>query len=435
MAQRPNILYLHSHDTSRYIQPYGFAVSTPNLQALAEQGILFRKAFTMNPTCSASRAAMLTGQSPHSSGMIGLAHRGFSLKDYSQHLVHTLRTAGYRSTLIGVQHVAKDPAIIGYDEVAAPKTGGSEHVASAAVEWLKAKPQEPFFLSVGFGHTHRAYPAPGPGDDPRYTAPPLPLPDTPEVRRDMASYHSSVRMLDWVMGRVLGGLEAAGLADNTLVVCTTDHGIAFPYMKCNLTDHGCGVMLMMRGPGGFTGGKVVDGLVSQVDLFPTLCDVLDIERPGWLQGTSFMPLVRGEAEEVNEAVFMEVTYHAAYEPMRAVRTQRYKYIRRFGGRGKPVLPNCDDSPSKTLWVDHGWAERPLADEELYDLIFDPHEAHNLAGDRSVAGVLDQMRARLDKWMKQTDDPLLAGEPVPAPSGAVYNDPDDYSPQGRHIKAP
>ncbi|MDH7571364.1 MAG: sulfatase-like hydrolase/transferase, partial [Armatimonadota bacterium] len=119
---RPNLLYLHSHDTGRYIQPYGYPVPTPNLQRLAEEGFLFRQAFCANPTCSASRAALLTGQCAHSSGMTGLAHRGFSLKDYGQHLVHTLRAAGYVSTLVGVQHVARDATVIGYDEIL--RTGG-----------------------------------------------------------------------------------------------------------------------------------------------------------------------------------------------------------------------------------------------------------------------------------------------------------------------
>ncbi len=80
--QYPNILYLHSHDTGRYVQPYGHAIPTPNIQRLAEQGVLFRKAFCAAPTCSASRACLLTGQYAHSNGMLGLAHRGFSLRDY-----------------------------------------------------------------------------------------------------------------------------------------------------------------------------------------------------------------------------------------------------------------------------------------------------------------------------------------------------------------
>ena len=125
---QPNILYIHSHDTGRYIEPYGHAVPTPNLQRLAEEGVLFRQAFCANLTCSASRSALLTGQSPHSNGMIGLAHRGFSLNDYKKHMVHTLRSAGYSSTLIGVQHVAGNPRSIGYDNVVELESRRAEHV-------------------------------------------------------------------------------------------------------------------------------------------------------------------------------------------------------------------------------------------------------------------------------------------------------------------
>src|SRR5680860_1807744 len=105
-----NVIYLHSHDTGRHVQPYGYGVSTPNLQWLAEEGVLFRQAFNAAPTCSPSRAALLTGQSPHAAGMLGLAHRGFRLSDPSQHLATVLRDGGYRTALLGVQHVtAGDP--------------------------------------------------------------------------------------------------------------------------------------------------------------------------------------------------------------------------------------------------------------------------------------------------------------------------------------
>lgn len=229
------------------------------------------------------------------------------------------------------------------------------------------------------------------------------------------------------MGVVLGALRDSGLADNTLVICTTDHGMAFPRLKCNLQDSGIGVMLIMRGPGGFEGGRVVDSLVSHVDIFPTLCDLLDIKAPAWLQGVSVMPLITREKQEVREELFSEVTYHAAYEPMRCVRTRRYKLIRRYDERLLPVLPNCDNSPSKNLLLAHGWAERRYDREELYDLIFDPNETHNLAGDPDMQSVLADMRTRLDDWMRRTDDPLLQGF-VPPPPGSRVNDPDGLSPQ-------
>jgi N-sulfoglucosamine sulfohydrolase len=422
----PNILYIHSHDTGRYIQPYGHAVSTPNLQRLAEEGMLFRQAFCAAPTCSPSRAALLTGQSAHSSGMLGLAHRGFCLNDYRQHLVHTLQSAGYHSVLAGMQHVAPNSAMIGYDRILDTASSDGKDVAPVAAEFCCQPPPQPFFLDVGFSETHREFPSPGKSEDGRYCLPPAPLPDTPQIREDMAAYKASARLLDRAVGEVLDALAGAGLAGNTLVIYTTDHGIAFPGLKCNLTDHGIGVSLILRGLG-FGGGQVSDALVSQIDLFPTLCDLLGIEPPEWLQGRSLMPLIRGEVGEVNEEVFAEVTYHAAYEPKRAVRTRRYKYIRLFGDRTAPALPNCDDSLSKDLWLAHGWRGREVAQEQLYDLVFDPNEADNLAADPAMIHVLGEMRSRLERWMIGTGDPLLAG-PVPAPSGAEVNDPAGLSPR-------
>ncbi len=421
-ASKPNVLYIHSHDTGRYVQPYGHAVSTPNIQRLAEEGVLFRQAFCAGPTCSPSRAALLTGQMPHSNGMVGLASLGFSLHDYEQHIVHTLRGAGYRSALAGVQHVAKPADRIGYDEVL---TTDPREAAAAATAFLSNAPAHPFFLAVGFSQTHRKFPEPGRGNDPRYCLPPAPLPDTPETRRDMAGFKTSARQLDDQIGAVLDALDSNGLAANTLVVCTTDHGLAFPAMKCNLTDHGIGVMLIMRGPGGFVGGQVVDAMVSHLDVFPTICELAGANAPSWLQGQSIAPLVRGEAEQIHDAIFAEINYHDAYDPQRCVRTRRWKYIRRFSDRGRPLMPNCDNSISKDLWIEHGWRDRKLAQEELYDLMFDPNEAHNLAADPAAADTLAEMRGRLQQWMEATDDPLLDG-PIPAPEGAVVSDPDAIS---------
>ena len=433
----PNILYIHSHDTGRFIQPYGYAVPTPNLQRLAEAGMLFRQAFCAHPTCSPSRGALLTGMYPHNNGLIGLAHRGFSLNDYKQHILHTLRKAGYFCALSGTQHIdymdgERYASRIGYDVILNRKernNPGPNDATDCAVEFIKDSPQQPFFLSVGYGLTHREFPPHGPDDNPSYCRPPEYCPDTAATREDMAGFCTAVRELDARMGRVFDALAAAGLAENTLIICTTDHGIDYPRMKCNLTDGGTGVMLLIRGPGGLAGGKVVDAMVSQIDIFPTICELLGIDRPAWLQGKSMMPLIRGQALDIHDAVFTEIDFHAAYEPQRAVRTKRWKYIRRFDGRTRPVLSNVDDCVAKSLWLEHGWRDRPVAREQLYDLSFDPSETNNLAAESTCAEVLADMRTRLDAWMKQTDDPLLKGK-LPMPEGAVLNRPDQLSPNDK-----
>lgn len=420
-----NILYIHSHDTGRYIQPYGHAVATPNLQRLAEEGVLFRQAFTVNPTCSPSRACLLSGQCAHANGMLGLAHRGFSM-NYEHHLVRTLKRHGYLTALAGIQHEASGPeasATIGYD-----RNLGKPPVAhEKAVEFLDAAPSQPFFLSVGFFETHREFPVEV-VDDPRYTLPPAPLPDNPDTRLDMARFKTMARIYDDKVGQVLAALDRNGLAENTLVVSTTDHGIAFPRMKCNLHDSGIGVMLILRGPGGFSGGKVVDRMVTHLDVFPTICELAGIEPPAWLEGRSLGPLARNEVDHLHEEAFFEVNYHASYEPVRAVRTERWKYIRRYDGRTRPVLPNCDDGLSKDVWAAAGWGDQAPPEEQLFDLVFDPNESRNLAADPAYAEVLAEQKGRLAAWMERTDDPLLEHGYVPAPETARVNDPDDFSPK-------
>lgn len=430
MRERLNIVYIHSHDTGRYVQPYGFAVDTPNIQRLAEQGVLFRHAFCANPTCSPSRAALLTGSWPHSNGMLGLTHRGSALDDYQQHLARFLRSQGYVTALAGTQHEASGPdrqALLGYDQMldqsaiegVDPGVKEDEYPGHRASRFLDGVDRaQPFFLACGFGLTHRNGGGPGgvqwhneresPLGDPRYVRPPLPLPDTPQTRQDFADFRVAANRLDRAMGVVFDALERNGLAENTLVLCTTDHGIAFPFMKCNLTDHGTGVMLIVRGPGGFTGGKVVDALVSQVDLFPTVCEVARIEKPAWLQGVSLTPLVDGSKESVREEVFSELNFHAAPEPARTVRTARYRYVRRYLPQETPVLSNVDPSPSKVFMIENGWRTKHLPAEALYDTMFDPTEVNNVASDPSYADVLRDLRSRMDRWMRETNDPLLSG---------------------------
>ena len=416
---------MHSHDTGRYVQPYGEPVPMPNVQALADQGVLFRQAFCAAPTCSASRACLLTGQYGQSNGMLGLAHRGWSLRDYRHHIVHVLRGVGYTSTLIGEQHISKEPEVIGYDEVMKVPTTRVDTVAPLAMEVLRRKHERPLFVSIGFFETHREFLGPGSLRDVHYSKPPNNLPDCPEVRADVAAFKASARSLDHGVGMVLNQLDASGLSENTLIIFTTDHGMPFPGAKATLYDRGLGVNLILRGPEPFGGGRVIDALVSHIDIYPTVCEHVGIARPPFLQGVSLLPLLWGHTTSVREEIFAGSTWHAAYEPQRAIRTERHKYIRRWGERRTPVLANTDDGPSKDLLLAAGWAEREIPKEQLYDVLFDPNEANNLVDDPGYAPVLEDLRARLEQWMGDTDDPLLAGH-VDPPPGVEINLPDQLS---------
>jgi N-sulfoglucosamine sulfohydrolase len=439
-----NIVYLHAHDAGRYVQPYGFPVHTPHLQAFAAEAVLFRKAFCTAPTCGPSRASMLTGRYPHQNGVVGLpGPQGWRIDDYSTHLVRFLGRHGYETILAGCQHETDklDLTPLGYDRVLnaeqPPHPLGGQWYPDTInrVEAFLAtrRSDRPFFLSVGIDEPHRDnIPRPelnlhGAGDrfaktryydpaklDARYTAPPPWLPDLPEIRRDMASYAQGVRIMDEYMGRVLTALAHTGLDADTLVIVTSDHGIEFPGGKKSLSDQGTQVMLMLRGPEGtgLTGGRVIEPMVSQLDLYPTICSLIGAQPGHQLEGRDLLPLVRGEVDKLHDAVFAEQTWHGQLEPLRSVRTERYKYVRRH----LPIGPKLrSDGPTSPVMEALGWFDRPLGHEELYDLYLDPWEAHNRIDDPALRDLRADLTARLDRWMHDTGDFFPRGA-FPDPPG-------------------
>ncbi|MCJ7701719.1 MAG: sulfatase, partial [Anaerolineales bacterium] len=377
-----NIIYIHTHDSGRYIQPYGHAIPTPNLMEMVQGGVLFRQCFSCAPTCSPSRAALLTGTNPHSAGMLGLNHRGFKLTNPTQHIASHLRANGYETVLCGEQHVITrgQEEKLGYTRILTCENQGENPAdirnimdldianAKAVSRYLGEPPIKPFFLSFGMVCTHFPLPEPDADIDPGYVQPPPTLPDNEITRHDMAGYMTLARNADRCVGIVLEALEVNHLQEDTLVIFTTDHGVAFPKMKCTLFDEGIGVSLILRFPQGKYAGQVVDAMVSHLDIYPTLCHLVGIEAPTWLEGHSLVPLLDGKVDQIRDQVFAEVTYHAAYEPMRCIRTERYKYIRYFDEYEMVIKPNIDASSSKRFLIEHGLLTRAHDPKEmLFDL--------------------------------------------------------------------
>ncbi len=432
-----NIIYLHTHDIGRYVQPYGYPVQTPNLQRLAEEGVLFRNAFCAAPTCSPSRAALLTGQYPHQCGMYGLTNQGWLLNDYSRHMAGFFHEQGFESVLCGGQHVVgSTPAEIArlpYDRVLQLEGDGGlpveEEVTSKAEAYIKAEHDKPFFLSIGHGLAHhsrwdysfcKSYELFGVLDW-RYVRPLPHLPDTPATRWEAAMQYRASRYLDVHVGRIMAAVDEAGIADDTLLIFTTDHGPGLPGVKVNLNDRGTGIAMIMRGPYGFIGGKVVDGLAHQIDLYPTLCEWLDIEPPDWAEGTSLMPMVRNPQATVRDAVFTEQNYHGAYRPLRSVRTVRHRYIRRVGTELSRLAYSADGGAAHACLKQAGDDQVMVPEEQLYDIVLDPNEVVNVAADPAYKEVLTDLRRRLDDWLEATDDPFrhdAIPKPPETPAWAV-----------------
>lgn len=422
-----NVLLLHSHDCGRYFSPYGHAVPTPHIQALADRSTLFRQAFSAAPTCSPSRAALLTGQWAHEAGMLGLAHRGFKLSHPERHLARFLREHGYHTALAGIQHEFGEGDALPYSEVLLVRRVRSsaqagdvclkqdERVAKAAAAFLGETRDQPFFLSCGFFLGHRPFPTDGPARADQILVPPG-MPDTETVRADMAGFHNALAALDRQVGTVLAALADGPHAENTLVIFTVDHGIPFPRMKGKLHDSGIGVALIVDFPGNPARGRALDHLVSHVDIFPTICDLANIPVPEWVAGLPLAPLVRGELDLLHDAVFAETNFHAAREPARCVRMDNFKLIRYFDDDFGQVPANCDDSPSKDLIFREAGLLREERDEvELFDLRLDPLEGRNIARDSRFTDVRHDLERRLRGWMESTGDPLVKG-PLERPRG-------------------
>lgn len=404
-----NIVYLHTHDTGRGIQPYDPGIKTPHLMSLAEEGILFRNAYCVGPTCSPSRCGMLTGLYPHQNGMLGLAHRGFSLNDYGKHLVHFLKSNGYETALFGMQHEAADENVIGYDEIFIEKrkSGADRELwdqrnAQKAIEFLNKDHKEPYFLSYGMEATHKPYPQISSDIRCQYIKVPSCLPDTKETRKDYAGFLTSVEQADKILGDVIEALKKTGQYENTIVLYTTDHGVALPHMKCTLYDTGVGVAMILSAPG-YRNGKVIDALVSQIDVYPTLCQLLEIKQPKWLEGVSFEPLMSGEREKTRDAVYAEINYHAARNPQRMVRTKRYKYIKQYYTTYAPC--NIDDGEAKKFLIANGLLNWEMEKEQLYDLYMDPTERKNLIADPHYKEQLEKMRGFLNDHLEKTKDTI------------------------------
>ncbi len=450
-----NIVYIHTHDMGKFISPYGYATPTKNIMAFAKEATVFTNSFCVAPTCSPSRAALLTGTYPHQNGMLGLAQRGFNLNDYSQHLVQFLSRAGYTTVLSGIQHEAgwylenSGADKVGYQinltADAQPYEREDLHLwdhtnAKKAANWIKqADPKKPFFLSYGMHSTHRPFPLDiDPSIDKNYLQPASPITNNAITRHDHAQLLTSLKYADEGFAMIIDELKAKGIYDESIILFTTDHGLPLPFHKCYLNDFGIAVSMIMRVPFASSNGQVIDTMVSHIDVFPTLCDLLNLEKPITLEGKSFEALFKGGNFE-NELIFAEINFHTSYEPSRCVRSKRYKYIKFFDADHLKTNPsNVDVSLTREFYIENGWLDLDKDKEGLYDLFYDPSEKNNLIEDPKVANIAQKMREALLDFQIKTKDPLLNG-PIEVKKTYKVNkqacidpsskDPKDYDPRG------
>jgi N-sulfoglucosamine sulfohydrolase len=417
---KTSVLFLTCHDLGQHLGTYGYAtVASPALDQFAADGVRFDRSFCTAPQCSPSRASLHTGRYPHSTGVLGLAHPpfGWRLDPRERHVAHIFGDAGYTTTLVGMQHLIERGSAheLGYTEVLPVAPAYAEAAAAIGVLRQCARQDRLFYLEVGFEEPHRPYDFGGAQpDETKGVAVPPYLPDAPESRQDLAAFQGAIRQMDAGVGRILAALHDLRIENDTCVIFATDHGAAMPRAKCTLYDPGIAVACLWRWPAaGLRGGRVVTDMLSNVDVTPSLLDGLGLPLPATVQGHSLWPLLSGVGGYVpRQEVFAEKTFHTSYEPMRAIRTDRYKLIVNFEvSTGVDVPADVRESSIYPLMLSQLNAIRQPV--ELYDLHADPWEQRNVAGEPEVSVIQADLRQRLLGWMQATDDPLLQG-PVASP---------------------
>lgn len=427
----PNIVVAIADDWSfPHAGVYGDrTVRTPHVDRLAREGVLFTHAFVAAPSCTPSRAALLTGQAVHR--LAEGANLWGSLP--REHAVYPdlLEQRGY---IAGFSGKGWGP---GRFEAGGRKRNPAGTQFKDFDAFLQQRPTgRPFVFWFGSTDPHRPYAADSGASLGRPAANikvPGFLPDTPEVRQDVLDYYFEVERFDRDLGAILEALARAGELDNTVVIVTSDNGMPFPRAKATVYDGGARVPLLIRWPGVAKAGHTVGALVSLTDIAPTLLEGVGSDVPGAMTGRSLLPLLRGESQSGRDRVFVERERHANVRrgdlsyPVRAIRTSDHLYIRNLradrwpagdpehyfavgpfgdidGGPTKALLLDRRSDASISRYFDLATAKRP--GEELYDLRRDPDQLTNVAMDPAQRDALKRLRDDLDRWRRETADPRL-----------------------------
>lgn len=440
-ADQPNILFCIADDASyaNFAANGDPAVRTPTFDRVCREGVRFTHSFCSSPSCTPSRAAILTGRpffQLEESGNLWSTLQ----KDKFPVYPDLLEAQGYAVGLTRKGWGPGDPRVGGFTRnPAGPNFKGFAEFRE------KVNPGQPWCFWFGSQDPHRPYDRGSgakAGIDPAKVRVPGWLPDEPVVREDIADYLAEIERFDREVGEILALLEARNELDNTIVVMTSDNGMPFPRAKANLYDGGTRMPLAIRWPAKVVGGRVIDDFVSHIDFAPTFLEATGTTVPKGLVGRSLLPMLisgkSGKIEPDRDRVFVGRERHAnarANElgyPSRALRTRDFLYITNLAPdrwpAGDPsevplapqgtysdidagpakswMIENADSNSVSRLWP-LSFQKRPS--EELYDLQKDPDQLVNLAGQAEYAQQKAQLKESLQAWRQATSDPQLGGD--------------------------
>ena len=465
-AAEKNIVFVIADDLSPTLGCYGdMAAVTPNIDRLAADGTLFRYAFATTASCSASRSVILSGLHNHRNGHYGHLHsfHKFSSFPWVKTLPVLLAKAGYRTARVGKHHNGPEDIYFFETKIKANSRSTVE-MANNCEAFIKSDDKIPFFLYYATSDPHRgggdanelphkpnrfgnkpnksAYPGVKEifYDPAKVTVPPF-LPDTPETRAELAQYYQSTTRVDQGLGRLMEILKKNGKWDNTIIVFTSDHGMAFAGGKTTVYEGGLHVPFIVRNPYQKERGNTNNAMISFVDIVPTLLDFAggyDAQKraakpelatlpgrrgtkkgPYTFHGRSFLSIIAGKNPKDWDSIYASHTFHEIqmYYPMRVVRDRKYKLIWNIA---HPLpYPFASD-----LWAAPSWQAQwkkgqsaPYGKKtvreyinrpqfELFDISADPDEAVNLATSVKHAKMLEEYKAKLKKFQKDTQDPWI-----------------------------
>ena len=432
-STRPNILLIVSEDNGPDLGCYGNQyVTTPNLNGLAEDGVLFENAFVTYSVCSPSRSTIYTGLFPHQNGQIGLATHKFRMHKSFKTLPVFMKEAGYRTGCLGKIHINPESAVPWDFHPIKSANFAKKNLPSYAAyaDTFMTASDEPFFLMVNFPDAH--YPVQKQVEGmPVITldaedVEPIPFQgaDSKRLREFTANYYNCMNRLDEATGMLLKKLEASGKAENTVILYLGDHGAQFSRGKCSNYEAALRVPLLVKWPGKAKPGFRTEELVSTIDLLPTILDICGIKTPAGLPGKTLAPLLiekRGAAG--HEYIYADGSGSAAffYFPKRSVRDKRYKlihnplrdrenpkfyfYAEQKGGAfaGGTKISEIDSAGPEIQQVYQTWRMPPKY--ELYDLEKDPLEFNNLSANPEYKEIMAGLIEVLEKWQKDTKDPM------------------------------
>ncbi|WP_346238836.1 sulfatase [Niabella insulamsoli] len=430
-GRQPNILFIMADDlTMRDLEPYGSQqVKTPNLARLAKEGLCFDKMFNVVPICAPTRQNLLTGLGPVRNG----AYPNHSIiYDGIKTLPVYLQALGYRTALIGKKHFGPEAAYP-FDFL-----GGRNHDngkgqdvdLSKAESYIRASGTKPFFLMFTSNQPHSPW---NRGDRSQYDAQNIRLEpnmiDTKMTREDMVDYFAEITYLDSLVGYCLDMLERTGQKENTIVMFASEQGNSFPFSKWTLYDQGLRSGFIVRWPDVTKSGSRTNAMVQYTDILPTLIDIAggnpqaantgstDALGGTGFDGTSFKEVLKGKREKMRDYVFGVNTTRGIIKgseayAIRSVRDNQYLFIHNLNAENK--FSNVVTSSALfKQWLNKNetramqYVTRP--EEELYDVIKDPWQLHNLAAQPAYKNIKQKLKVQLDAFMKQQGDKGIATE--------------------------